>query len=82
MFLSLCRLLEFIIFVQKLHFMDFKPQYYKTHPLSLVVKIESVFDRNGEIRYAVTMSNGTKENIHYLFKHLSSAIDFLESNFK
>lgn len=62
--------------------MDFKPTYYKTHPLSLVVRIESVIAKNGSVKYAVTMSKGTKENIHYLFNHLSSAIDFLNSNFE
>ena len=62
--------------------MDFKPTYYKTHPLSLVLKLESVMDRNGNIRYAITLAKGEKDSIHYLFEHLSSALDFINSNFK
>lgn len=61
--------------------MDFKPQYYRTHPLSLVLKLESVMDKRGNLRYAVTLSSGDKENVHYLFKHLDSALDFIDSNF-
>lgn len=62
--------------------MNFKPQYYKTSPLSLIVKLESVSDSLGNIMYAVTCSNGVKENSHYIFAHLSSALDFINSNFK
>lgn len=62
--------------------MNFVPQYYKTHPLSLVLKLESVVDRHGNVRFAVTLSNGTKENVHYLFEHMASAMDFIQSNFK
>lgn len=62
--------------------MDFKPTYYKTNPLSLIVKIESVMDKRGNIKYAVTLSTGAKENVHYLFLHLASALDFINSNFE
>lgn len=62
--------------------MNFKPTYYKTHPLSLVVKLESVVDRRGNVKYAVTLANGSKDNIHYLFDKLSSAMDFVNSNFE
>lgn len=62
--------------------MDFKPQYYKTSPLSLVVKIESVSDKRGNIRFCVSLAKGEKECVHYLFAHLSSAIDFINSNFQ
>ena len=61
--------------------MDFKPQYYRTHPLSLVLKLESVVDRTGNLKYAVTLAKGDKDSIHYLFEHLSSAMDFINSNF-
>lgn len=61
--------------------MDFVPKYFKTNPLSHVVTIESVSDIRGNVYFAVTLSKGAKNNIHYLFKHLSSAIDFVESNF-
>lgn len=61
--------------------MNFKPQYYKTSPLSLIVKLESVADKHGNVKFAVTMANGTHENTHYLFAHLSSALDFVQSNF-
>ena len=61
--------------------MNFQPQYYKTHPLSLVVKLESVIDKKGNIKFAVTMQKGEHDNIHYLFEHLTSALDFINSNF-
>lgn len=61
--------------------MDFKPQYYKTNPLSLILKLESVSDRKGNIKFAVTLSKGTNDNVHYLFNHLASALDFIQSNF-
>lgn len=62
--------------------MEFKVQYYRTHPLSLVLKLESVMDKRGEIYFAITLSKGANENVHYMFKHLSSALDFINSNFK
>lgn len=61
--------------------MDFKPQYYRTHPLSLVLKLESVVDRKGNVKFAVTLSKGEKDNVHYLFEHMASALDFINSNF-
>lgn len=61
--------------------MDFKPQYYRSHPLSLIVKLESVYNKHGTLMYAVTLSRGVKDNTHFLFHHLSSAIDFINSNF-
>ena len=61
--------------------MKFIPQYYKTNPLSLVLKLESVTDRKGNVKFAVTLSTGVHENVHYLFEHLSSALDFVNSNF-
>ena len=72
-----------LIFASDLNkkYMDFKPQYYKTSPLSLVLKLESVSDRHGNIKYAVTLANGVKENTHFLFEKLSSALDFIQSNF-
>lgn len=62
--------------------MDFKPTYYKTNPLSLVLKLESVTDRKGNIKFAVTLSKGVRENVHYMFQNLSSALDFINSNFE
>ena len=61
--------------------MDFKPQYYKTHPLSLILRLESVTDRLGNIKYAVTLAKGEHDSVHYLFEKLSSALDFINSNF-
>lgn len=61
--------------------MDFKPQYYRTHPLSLILRLESVTDKRGNIRFCVTLSTGVKDNVHYLFEHLDSALDFIHSNF-
>ena len=62
--------------------MDFKPTYYKTNPLSLILKLESVTDRKGNVKFAVTLSKGIHENVHYLFEHLASALDFINSNFE
>lgn len=62
--------------------MDFEAKYYRTHPLSMILKLESVVDRRGNMFYCVTMASGTKENIHYMFQHLTSALDFINSNFK
>lgn len=81
------RIMHFSVFFiilrrnSKIFLMDFKPQYYKTHPLSLVLKLETVTDKRGNIKFAVTLSNGVKENTHYLFEHLGSALDFINSNF-
>lgn len=61
--------------------MDFKPAYYRTHPLSLVLKLESVIDRHGNIKFAVTLAKGEHDNVHYLFSELVSALDFINSNF-
>lgn len=61
--------------------MDFIPQYYKTNPLSLILRLESVADKRGNIKYAVTLAKGDKDNIHYLFTKLESAMDFIQSNF-
>lgn len=61
--------------------MDFIPQYYKTNPLSLVLRLESVADRKGNVKFAVTLAKGDKDNIHYLFTKLDSAMDFIQSNF-
>lgn len=62
--------------------MNFEPKYYKTSPLSLVLRLESVIDRHGDIYFAITLAKGDNDNVHYMFKHLSSALDFIDSNFK
>lgn len=62
--------------------MDFDCKIYKTHPLSHVVTIESVIDNRGNMLYHVVSSTGVHNNRHVYFKHLSSAIDYIESNFK
>lgn len=67
---------------KKYVYMKFKASYYKTHPLSLVMKLESVVDNTGDVYFAVTLSNGSQENEHYMFKKLSSALDFIDCNFK
>ena len=61
--------------------MDFKPQYYKTNPLSLILRLESVTDRKGNVKFAVTLAKGENDNVHYLFSRLESALDFISSNF-
>lgn len=60
---------------------NFKPKYYKTHPLSEVLRLESVVDNTGDVYFSVTLSNGVHDNEHYMFKKLSSALDFIDSNF-
>lgn len=80
-FIILRRHCNFFIHSLNYLIMKFKPQYYKTSPLSLVLRLESVSDKLGNVRYCVTMCNGERENVHYLFNHLSSAIDFINSNF-
>lgn len=62
--------------------MEWKPVYYKTSPLSHVLTLESVTDRLGDVYFAVTLSQGEHKNVHYMFRHLSSALDFISSNFK
>lgn len=61
--------------------MNFVPQYYKTHPLSMILRLESVIDKRGNMKYCVTMCTGEKENVHYMFSKLESAMDFITSNF-
>lgn len=61
--------------------MKFKPQYYKTTPLSLVLKLETVADGKGNIRHCVTACEGVKENRHFFFEKFDSALDFIHSNF-
>lgn len=61
--------------------MRFKATYYRTHRLSLIVRLESVLhERTGELFFAVTAVDGERE-ISYVFKHLSSALDFINCNF-
>lgn len=55
---------------------------FKTTPLSLVLKLETVCDKCGNILHCVSSCTGVYENSHVFFKHLSSAIDYIESNFK
>lgn len=61
--------------------MKFIPKYYKTTPLSLVLKLETVTDKKGNICHVVTTCTGEKENNHYFFSNFSSALDFINSNF-
>lgn len=59
----------------------FRSKVFKTSPLSHIVTLESVTDKLGNIFYCITCSNGVKQNEHYFFRHLSSALDFIDSNF-
>lgn len=61
--------------------MNFKPKYYKTHPVSTVLRLESVMDERGNLRYAVTICTSGVKETHFLFEKLCSAIDFIHSNF-
>lgn len=62
--------------------MKFEPKYYKTTPLGMVLKLETVSDKVGNIYHVVTTSQGVNENQHFFFSHLSSALDFINSNFQ
>lgn len=61
--------------------MKFNPQYYKTTPLSLVLKLESVCDKKGNVRHCVTTTQGEKECHHYFFTKFDAALDFIWTNF-
>lgn len=56
--------------------------HYSLQSLELVVKLESVCDKKGNVKFRVQVANGLKENESYLFSHLSSAIDFITNNFQ
>lgn len=55
---------------------------FKTSPVSLVLKLETVCDKRGNILHCVSSCSGVHDNNHVFFKHLSSAIDYIDSNFK
>lgn len=61
--------------------MEFIPKYVKRTPLSLMLKLECVSDKRGNILFAVTMCQGVHENIHFCFSRLESALDFINTNF-
>lgn len=61
--------------------MKWKPKIFKTNPLSHIVTVQSVTNFMGDIRFCVTLSSGVHNNEHYFFKKLSSAIDFIDTNF-
>lgn len=54
---------------------------FKTTPINLVVKMESVCDKKGNVLHCVTKSNGMHENEKYFFTKFSSALDFIWTNF-
>lgn len=64
--------------------LKYDAKIYKTHPLSAIVKIESVTDRIGNLFYCVSLCSKCADDYdtHYMFSKLSSAIDFVSSNFK
>lgn len=55
---------------------------HKFTPINQIVKLESCNDKLGNIYHRVTCSNGELENEYYLFSKLSSALDFINSNFE
>lgn len=61
--------------------MNYKSQFHKVSSLGVILKLETVQDKLGNIRFMVTSSNGSFENVHYVFTHLSSALDFIENNY-
>lgn len=60
--------------------MKFEPKYYRTHPVSKLLLVESVFDKCGNLFYSV--SYGENLSHHVFFKNMTSMLDFLDSNFK
>ena len=55
---------------------------WKTTPLSLVLKLESVCDKKGNVMHCVTATTGQKENRHFYFQKFASALDFIWTNFE
>ena len=48
----------------------------------LIVKLSTECDSKGNVFHMITCSNGVNENEHYFFERLSSALDFINSNFE
>lgn len=61
--------------------MKFEPKVFKTTPLSAILELKSVLDKKGDVFYMVSCFNGENKQSNYCFKRLSSAIDFIQSNF-
>lgn len=61
--------------------MNFVPKYYKTHPLSCILSLESVQDNRGDLYYCVTIAVKGEKKSHFMFKQLNSAIDFISTNY-
>lgn len=68
------------MFNLKVFIMKFESKVFKTTPLSAILELKSVLDKKGNVFYMVTTFNANKAS-NYCFRHLSSAIDFIESNF-
>lgn len=62
--------------------MKFEPKYYKTHPCSKLLLVESVYGVDGTLSYCVSYGDGVDLNRHVFFKKMSSVLDFLQSNFR
>ena len=54
----------------------------KTMNSDLIVKLSTETDVRGNIFHMITCENGVYENEVYFFSKLSSAIDFINSNFE
>lgn len=53
----------------------------KTLNSDLIVKLTTEIDVKGNIFHMITCENGVYENEVYYFNNLSSALDFITSNF-
>ena len=54
----------------------------KTSFSDLIVKLSTECDSRGNVIHMITCSNGVYEIEHYYFEKLSSALDFINSNFE
>lgn len=54
----------------------------KTSSSQLIVKLTTESDYKGNIYHMVTCENGVNQNEFYYFDKLSSALDFINSNFE
>ena len=59
-----------------------RPRKYNSEPQQVLCLLEARVDRLGNHFYMVTYRDNESRENYAAFKHLSSAIDFIESNIK
>lgn len=62
-----------------------KPKMYTSQPIQDVLKIETRQDKLGNVQFCVSfprkLDDGSDVLEYFFFNHLSSALDFIQSNF-